>query len=116
MNSSGRESSHVLTFTRFDFTRTSIRLHHRTSRARMGYIHCRQVGVLDQLQLLLSTHGQAEEKEEKDEKEGAGSAGLGVCETIVRCMVDEGLDYDRARANFWVMDEHGLIGHTRQNM
>jgi hypothetical protein len=47
---------------------------------------------------------------------GAGSAGLGVCETIVRCMVDEGLDYDRARANFWVMDEHGLIGHTRQNM
>ena len=76
----------------------------------MGYIHCRQVGVLDQPQLLLSTHGQAEEKE------GAGSASLGVCETIVRCMVDEGLDYDRARANFWVMDEHGLIGHTRQNM
>ena len=23
--------------------------------------------------------------------------------------VDEGLDYDRARANFWVMDEHGKL-------
>jgi len=30
-----------------------------------------------------------------------------VC--VILYQVDEGLDYDRARANFWVMDEHGKL-------
>jgi malate dehydrogenase (oxaloacetate-decarboxylating) len=40
---------------------------------------------------------------------GAGSAGNGVCEQIVRAMVSEGLDEDQARSREYVLDILGLL-------
>ncbi|KAG0305760.1 Malic enzyme [Dissophora globulifera] len=44
---------------------------------------------------------------------GAGSAGVGVCEGIVDCMVEQGKVKSRAEAysRIWMLDQHGLIGN-----
>eukprot|EP00871_Galdieria_phlegrea_P004673 jgi/Galph1/5206/GphlegSOOS_G3809.1 len=44
---------------------------------------------------------------------GAGSAGLGVCETIVQCMESEGLRSQQAYRQFWLLDDKGLLGRGR---
>ncbi|XOV79698.1 MAG: NAD-dependent malic enzyme [Aestuariibacter sp.] len=40
---------------------------------------------------------------------GAGSAGCGIAEQIIKQMVSEGLDEDHARANIFMIDRHGLL-------
>lgn len=40
---------------------------------------------------------------------GAGSAGLGVCEQIVRAMASDGLDKTHARSRIYVLDVLGLL-------
>ncbi len=40
---------------------------------------------------------------------GAGAAGSGVAEMLVRAMMDEGLDEAAARARLWAVDREGLI-------
>lgn len=44
---------------------------------------------------------------------GAGSAGLGVCDAIAGAMESEGATTEGARANFYVLDENGLLGRGR---
>jgi len=44
---------------------------------------------------------------------GAGSAGLGVCETIIQCMEREGLRSHQAYRQFWLLDDKGLLGRGR---
>jgi malic enzyme len=44
---------------------------------------------------------------------GAGSAGLGVCEAIVRAMVAAGANEQEARKNFCLVDQFGAIGTGR---
>lgn len=44
---------------------------------------------------------------------GAGSAGLGVCEAIVQAMESEGATPGDARAQFYLVDENGLLGRGR---
>jgi len=45
---------------------------------------------------------------------GAGSAGVGVCEGIVDCMVEQGKVKSREEAysKIWMLDQHGLLGNT----
>lgn len=45
---------------------------------------------------------------------GAGSAGLGVCDSIARAMEAEGAVPDDARAKFYILDERGLLGRGRE--
>ncbi len=40
---------------------------------------------------------------------GAGSAGCGIAEQVVRQMVAEGLDEEQARANIFMVDKEGLL-------
>ena len=40
---------------------------------------------------------------------GAGSAGCGISNLLMRAMVDAGLDEDQARAAFYLVDRNGLI-------
>jgi malate dehydrogenase (oxaloacetate-decarboxylating) len=40
---------------------------------------------------------------------GAGSAGCGISNLLLRAMVDAGLDEDQARASFYLVDRNGLI-------
>lgn len=47
---------------------------------------------------------------------GAGSAGLGVSTTLLQGMVHDGLTSDEAQKRFYIMDQDGLIGHTREGM
>lgn len=47
---------------------------------------------------------------------GAGSAGLGVCEAIVRAMVAAGSSEEEARRRFCLVDMHGALGVERQNL
>ncbi|ORZ22530.1 hypothetical protein BCR42DRAFT_345454 [Absidia repens] len=44
---------------------------------------------------------------------GAGSAGVGVCEGIIDCMVAQGRvrSRDEAYSQIWMMDQHGLLGN-----
>ncbi|KAG0264170.1 Malic enzyme [Mortierella polycephala] len=44
---------------------------------------------------------------------GAGSAGVGVCEGIVDCMVEQGKVTSREDAyrRIWMLDQHGLLGN-----
>lgn len=45
---------------------------------------------------------------------GAGSAGVGVCEGIVDCMVAQGRVRTREEAysRIWMLDQHGLLGNS----
>ncbi|KAG0341687.1 Malic enzyme [Podila humilis] len=45
---------------------------------------------------------------------GAGSAGVGVCEGIIDCMVEQGRVKSREEAynRIWMLDQHGLIGNS----
>lgn len=47
---------------------------------------------------------------------GAGSAGIGVCEQIVRTMVAEGADEPGARARIFVVDAAGLLTDDRADL
>ncbi|MDT7608821.1 MAG: hypothetical protein QOF38_4414 [Pseudonocardiales bacterium] len=47
---------------------------------------------------------------------GAGSAGIGVCEQIVRAMVSDGLSEDDARARVYVVDIRGLVTNDRTDL
>lgn len=44
---------------------------------------------------------------------GAGTAGLGVANTIKHAMMKAGLSEDEARDNFWLLDAEGLLGQGR---
>lgn len=47
---------------------------------------------------------------------GAGSAGIGVCEQIVRSMVADGLSQADARARIFVVDVRGLLSADRTDL
>jgi malate dehydrogenase (oxaloacetate-decarboxylating) len=47
---------------------------------------------------------------------GAGSAGIGVCEQIVRSMVADGLDEQDARARIFLVDINGLLTTDRPDL
>ena len=47
---------------------------------------------------------------------GAGSAGIGVCEQIVRSMVADGLSEAEARARVYVVDVRGLLTAGRADL
>jgi malate dehydrogenase (oxaloacetate-decarboxylating) len=47
---------------------------------------------------------------------GAGSAGIGVCEQIVRAMVADGLTDAQARSQIFVVDRTGLLTTDRKNL
>ncbi|HZZ49577.1 MAG TPA: NAD-dependent malic enzyme [Pseudonocardia sp.] len=47
---------------------------------------------------------------------GAGSAGIGVCEQIVRAMTDDGLSEEQARARVYVVDLGGLVTEDRSDL
>lgn len=47
---------------------------------------------------------------------GAGSAGLGVCESIVRAMMAVGLSETEALGRFVLLDEQGALGKGRENL
>jgi len=47
---------------------------------------------------------------------GAGSAGIGVCEQIVRAMVADGLSEQSARENIYVVDIRGLLTTDRTDL
>ena len=44
---------------------------------------------------------------------GAGSAGMGVCGSLLDAMVQDGLTEAQARQRFWVLDKDGLVGPGR---
>jgi len=44
---------------------------------------------------------------------GAGTAGIGVCSSLVKGMTEEGLSEDEARRNFWLVDNKGLLTSAR---
>ncbi|HEX4357879.1 MAG TPA: NAD-dependent malic enzyme [Pseudonocardia sp.] len=47
---------------------------------------------------------------------GAGSAGIGVCEQIVRAMVSDGLTEQDARARVYIVDINGLVTTDRTDL
>ena len=47
---------------------------------------------------------------------GAGSAGIGVCEQVVRSMVADGLDEQYARARIFLVDINGLLTTDRPDL
>jgi malate dehydrogenase (oxaloacetate-decarboxylating) len=47
---------------------------------------------------------------------GAGSAGTGIAEYILQAMVAEGMDEDKARRHFFILDSRGLLQTTRTNL
>eukprot|EP00042_Codosiga_hollandica_P056285 m.808601 g.808601 ORF g.808601 m.808601 type:complete len:611 (+) comp59313_c1_seq3:29-1861(+) len=47
---------------------------------------------------------------------GAGSAGLGVCNSLVYAMVRMGLTEEQARNSFWLLDEKGLLTRSRETL
>jgi malate dehydrogenase (oxaloacetate-decarboxylating)(NADP+) len=47
---------------------------------------------------------------------GAGSAGLGVCSSLVMGMEQEGLSQVSAHKQFWLVDRDGLVGRGRTSL
>lgn len=47
---------------------------------------------------------------------GAGSAGLGVLNSIVDAMVEEGLSEEEAKQRIYVLDKDGLLGVERRSL
>ncbi|RLN85292.1 hypothetical protein BBJ28_00019483 [Nothophytophthora sp. Chile5] len=47
---------------------------------------------------------------------GAGSAGLGVATTLLQGMLREGMTADEARSRFYILDQHGLLGESRESL
>ena len=47
---------------------------------------------------------------------GAGSAGTGIAEYILQAMIAEGMDEDKARRQFFILDSKGLLQTTRTNL
>ncbi len=47
---------------------------------------------------------------------GGGSAGLGICNEVVRAMKEEGMSEEEAYQKFYVVDIHGLIHDRMQSM
>jgi malate dehydrogenase (oxaloacetate-decarboxylating) len=47
---------------------------------------------------------------------GAGSAGVGVCEQVVRAMASDGLTEAQARSQVYVVDRSGLLTVDRKNL
>src|SRR5215210_5292634 len=47
---------------------------------------------------------------------GAGSAGTGIGEYILQATISEGMDEDKARRHFFILDSKGLLQTTRTNL
>src|ERR671923_2030868 len=47
---------------------------------------------------------------------GAGSAGTGIAEYLLQAMIAEGMDEDKARRHFFILDSRGLLHTTRTNL
>src|ERR671922_374315 len=47
---------------------------------------------------------------------GAGSAGTGIAEYILQAMIAEGMEEDKARRHFFILDSRGLLHTTRTNL
>ncbi|MFM2485816.1 NAD-dependent malic enzyme [Celerinatantimonas yamalensis] len=47
---------------------------------------------------------------------GAGSAGCGIAQAIIRAMVDEGIDKDRAHRQIYMIDRWGLLQDNMPNL
>jgi malic enzyme len=47
---------------------------------------------------------------------GAGTAGLGVANALRMGMVAQGLSDDEARSRIYLIDQNGLLGHSRPNL
>ena len=47
---------------------------------------------------------------------GAGSAGTGIAEYVLHSMIAEGMDEDKARRHFFILDSRGLLQTRRTNL
>ncbi|KAG6955801.1 hypothetical protein JG688_00011731 [Phytophthora aleatoria] len=47
---------------------------------------------------------------------GAGSAGLGVATTLLQGMLREGMTTEEARERFYILDQYGLLGESRESL
>jgi malate dehydrogenase (oxaloacetate-decarboxylating) len=47
---------------------------------------------------------------------GAGSAGTGIAEYVLQAMIAEGMDEDKARRQFFILDSRGLLQKTRTGL
>ena len=47
---------------------------------------------------------------------GAGSAGCGIAEQMIRALIEDGVDPAEARARFYMIDRYGLVLDTQEGM